>query len=292
MLEDGNDFGRYLDVDGDGIPYRTYPGTHPTKGSYFTRGTTKDRYARYSEEGAVYADNMQRLLKKFETAQDLVPAPAPANAGTTDQYGVIYFGSTSPAMDEALDLLEARGHQLNACASAPSRSTRACRASSPSTTSSSWSSRTATPSSASCIVNENGSTRSASSRSLHYDGTPITARFIAEAMATTRIASRWPRSERPCHDLHRQAQAPSSGPQEERGRLHAPRLRGQDLDPVRRLRPRLDHGRDHPGLLRARHPAAPRGQALRHRLLVRRRRTISSAARTASTPCTAACRRC
>src|SRR5579864_2871914 len=49
MLDDGRDFGRYLDVDGDGIPYRTYPGTHPTKGSYFTRGTSRDRYARYSE---------------------------------------------------------------------------------------------------------------------------------------------------------------------------------------------------------------------------------------------------
>ena len=51
-LEAGKNFGRYLDVDGDGIPFRTYPGTHPTKGSYFTRGTTKDEYARYSEEGA------------------------------------------------------------------------------------------------------------------------------------------------------------------------------------------------------------------------------------------------
>ena len=50
-LEAGKDFGRYLDVDGDGIPYRTYPGTHPTKGTFFTRGTTKDRYARYTEEG-------------------------------------------------------------------------------------------------------------------------------------------------------------------------------------------------------------------------------------------------
>jgi 2-oxoglutarate ferredoxin oxidoreductase subunit alpha len=80
MLEEGRDFGRYLDVDGDGIPYRTYPGTHPTKGSYFTRGTSRDRYARYSEEGSVYADNMQRLVRKFETAQDLVPRPLQANA--------------------------------------------------------------------------------------------------------------------------------------------------------------------------------------------------------------------
>src|SRR5205809_3945383 len=57
-LEAGKEFGRYLHVDGDGIPYRTYPGTHPTKGSFFTRGTSRDRYARYTEEGAPYADNM------------------------------------------------------------------------------------------------------------------------------------------------------------------------------------------------------------------------------------------
>ncbi len=73
MLDDGRDFGRYLDVDGDGIPFRTYPGTHPTKGSFFTRGTSRDRYARYTEEGSAYADNMQRLLRKFETAKDLCP---------------------------------------------------------------------------------------------------------------------------------------------------------------------------------------------------------------------------
>src|SRR5215469_3442314 len=94
MLVEGRDFGRYLDVDGDGIPYRTYPGTHPTKGSYFTRGTSRDRYARYSEEGPVYADNMQRLVRKFETAQDMVPRPLQANAARPTKYGVIYFGST------------------------------------------------------------------------------------------------------------------------------------------------------------------------------------------------------
>src|SRR3954451_10213524 len=67
-LEAGREFGRYLDVDGDGIPYRTYPGTHPTRGAFFTRGSTKDRYARYTENGAAYVDNVQRLLKKLETA--------------------------------------------------------------------------------------------------------------------------------------------------------------------------------------------------------------------------------
>src|SRR5436853_1135018 len=74
-LEAGADFGRYLDVDGDGIPYRTLPGTHPTRGAFFTRGTTKDRYARYSEEGPDYLDHMQRLLRKFESAKRLVPRP-------------------------------------------------------------------------------------------------------------------------------------------------------------------------------------------------------------------------
>ena len=75
-LEAGKEFGRYLDVDGDAIPYRTLPGTHPTKGAYFTRGSSHDRYARYSEEGAVYVDKMRRLLRKFETAKSLVPKPA------------------------------------------------------------------------------------------------------------------------------------------------------------------------------------------------------------------------
>src|SRR5207237_7889225 len=74
-LEAGKTFGRYLDVDGDAIPYRTLPATHPTKGAYFTRGTSRDRFAKYSEEGAVYVDNMQRLLRKFETAKNLIPAP-------------------------------------------------------------------------------------------------------------------------------------------------------------------------------------------------------------------------
>ena len=85
-LDSGRDFGRYLDVDGDGIPFRTYPGTHPTKGSYFTRGTTKDRYARYTEEGVAYVDNMQRLQRKFETAKSLVPAPSRAEGVQADAH--------------------------------------------------------------------------------------------------------------------------------------------------------------------------------------------------------------
>src|SRR6266852_3284096 len=108
-LEAGKDFGRYLDVDGDGIPYRTYPGTHAERGAFFTRGTSKDRYAKYSEEGPAYVDNMQRLLKKFETAKQLVPRPIRRGAKQATRFGAIYYGSTSPAMDEALDTLGAQG---------------------------------------------------------------------------------------------------------------------------------------------------------------------------------------
>src|SRR5450432_4053242 len=97
-LEAGKRFGRYLDLDGDGITYRTYPGTHPKRGSFFTRGTSRDRYARYTEEGSAYVDNMQRLLKKFETAKELVPQPVLRNAAKGSRFGVIYYGSTSPAM--------------------------------------------------------------------------------------------------------------------------------------------------------------------------------------------------
>ena len=112
-LEAGRDFGRYKDVDGDGIPWRTLPGTHPTKGAYFTRGTTRDPYARYSERGPDYLYNMERLMRKFRTAADMVPAPALRQAEQPTTLGVIYFGSTSPAMDEAFEQLAAHGVHLD-----------------------------------------------------------------------------------------------------------------------------------------------------------------------------------
>ena len=149
-LEAGKDFGRYLDVDGDGIPYRTLPGTHPTRGAFFTRGTSKNRRARYSEEGPDYEDNMLRLLKKFDTAKQLVPRPIARSAKEPTRLGAIYFGSTSPAMDEAETSWRNAASISICCACAASRSTTTSRASSASTTRSSWSSRTATRSCARC----------------------------------------------------------------------------------------------------------------------------------------------
>ena len=86
-LEAGKDFGRYLDIDGDGIPYRTLPGTHPKRGSFFTRGSSKDRYAKYTEDAAAYKDNMDRLLRKFETAKNLVPRPVEHKAPVATRVG-------------------------------------------------------------------------------------------------------------------------------------------------------------------------------------------------------------
>src|SRR5260370_10408016 len=98
----GRDVGRYLEADGDGIPWRRYPGTHAERCAFFTRGTSKDRYAKYSEEGATYVDNMQRLLKKFETAKQILPRPIARRAKEATRFGPIYYGSTPPALGEAL----------------------------------------------------------------------------------------------------------------------------------------------------------------------------------------------
>jgi 2-oxoglutarate/2-oxoacid ferredoxin oxidoreductase subunit alpha len=181
-LDAGKDFGRYLDVDGDGIPYRTYPGTHPTKGSFFTRGTSRDRYARYTEEGAPYADNMQRLLRKFETAKDLVPRPLQANATRPTKYGVIYYGSTSPAMDEAIHMIEARGQSLNRLRvrAFPFHSSVTSFVADHDFVFVVEQNRDAQL--RSLIVNECGIDPIRLVPILHYDGTPITARFIAHAI--------------------------------------------------------------------------------------------------------------
>jgi len=177
-LSAARDFGRYLDVDGDGIPWRTLPGTHPERGAYFTRGTTKDDHARYTEDGSVYVDNMERLVRKLETAKSLVPAPVRRDAPHATRHGVLYFGSTSPAMDEALDRLEEEGLFVDAMrlrAFPFSQSVRAF----------------ITAHDKVFVVEQNrdGQMRTLLTTELgidparlipvlHYDGTPITGRFI------------------------------------------------------------------------------------------------------------------
>jgi len=112
-LDSAKEFGRYLDADHDGIGTRTYPGTHPSRGAFFTRGTSHNRYARYSEEEGDYVENMQRLQTKFETAKNYLPEPVVEKANETATMGVIYYGSTAPAMHEALEKLHDRGIYLD-----------------------------------------------------------------------------------------------------------------------------------------------------------------------------------
>jgi 2-oxoglutarate ferredoxin oxidoreductase subunit alpha len=110
----GQPWGRYLDIDGDAIPYRTLPGTHPTMGSFFTRGTSHDEYARYTEDGRIHARVIDRIRRKFDTAAKIVPKPEIHTRAKGGKVGVIYFGATRPAVLEGLDLLEKDGIKLNA----------------------------------------------------------------------------------------------------------------------------------------------------------------------------------
>jgi 2-oxoglutarate ferredoxin oxidoreductase subunit alpha len=183
QLEAGRDFGRYLDVDGDGIPWRTYPGTHPDKGAYFTRGTTRDAYARYSEAGPDYLYNVQRLLRKFETAKALVPQPVERRAQKATRWGVIFYGSTSPAMAEAFELLLAQGIHVDTLRIRafpfPDSVDRFIAAHD--TVFVVEQNRDAQL--RTLLVNEQELNPAQLEPVLHYDGTPITARFIADAIA-------------------------------------------------------------------------------------------------------------
>jgi 2-oxoglutarate ferredoxin oxidoreductase subunit alpha len=182
-LEAGRDFGRYKDVDGDGIPWRTLPGTHPTKGSYFTRGTTRDAYARYSERGPDYVYNMERLLRKFKTAALLVPQPVLRLAAQKTAMGVIYFGSTSPAMHEALEALQELGIHLDAMRlrAFPFPDSVARFLEKHEKVFVVEQNRDAQMHS--LLVNELDADPARLVRVLHFDGTPITARFITETIS-------------------------------------------------------------------------------------------------------------
>lgn len=110
-LEEVERFGRYLDEDGDGIGTRTYPGTHPEKGAFFTRGTSRDEYAVYTESPEAYQRNMERLQLKWRTAATLVPKAEIEDAGRP--VGIIYYGTTALPIQESRDRLAEQGIEVD-----------------------------------------------------------------------------------------------------------------------------------------------------------------------------------
>ena len=107
-------FFRYLDKDGDGIPYRTLPGAHPKYGSFFTRGSGHDKLGRYTEDSFQYQENFDRLLTKFKTASGHVPKPIiRKRPGAKTNIAVAHFGTTEEALHEALDILRDEGVSLD-----------------------------------------------------------------------------------------------------------------------------------------------------------------------------------
>jgi len=181
-LEAGKPFGRYRDVDGDGIPWRTLPGTHPSKGAFFTRGTSRNPQAMYSEAGPDYTYNMERLLRKFITAATLVPQPIFRKAAEPTKLGVIYYGSTTPAMREALDVLDRNGVHVDAM--------RLCAFPFPDCVSEFIAAhdkvfvaeQNRDGQMRTMLINELEVNPAKLIRVLHYDGTPITARFIIRSI--------------------------------------------------------------------------------------------------------------
>jgi len=105
QLEEIGEFARYRDVDGDGIAYRTLPGNEHPLAPWFARGTGHDEHAVYSERPDDWERNMERLIRKAETARELLPTPIQHGSGEA-RTGLIYYGSTEPAVQEANGLLE------------------------------------------------------------------------------------------------------------------------------------------------------------------------------------------
>ena len=106
-------WGRYLDVDGDGICYRTVPGSHPTKGAYFTRGTSHNQYAAYTEESSEYEANMKRLLVKWQTARTLMPSPRIKIRDPEYTIGLIFYGTSTHAAYESISRFSKNGLEIN-----------------------------------------------------------------------------------------------------------------------------------------------------------------------------------
>jgi 2-oxoglutarate ferredoxin oxidoreductase subunit alpha len=182
-LDAGAVFARYKDIDGDGIPWRTWPGTHPDKGAYFTRGTSRNPQAQYSERGADYVYNMQRLLTKFETAKSLVPQPVLRQSDLPSRHGAIHFGSTSPAMAEAIEQLEGQGIALDTLRLRAFPFPESVHAFIDAHESVFVVEQNRDGQLRTLLINEFGIDPARLIAVLHYDGTPITARFITSTIA-------------------------------------------------------------------------------------------------------------
>ena len=248
-----------MDTDGDAIPARTLPGTHP-KGAYFTRGSGHNMYGAYTEDAAEYQAVVDRLRRKFDTAKELVPAPV-VHVSDKNRTGILTIGSCDNAAKEARALLAESGVNLNYLRVKGFPFGKAVQ-------------DYLDNHERIYVVEQN---RDAQLRGLllletrvdpnklvpvlHYDGLPIWRRPLSTA--STRIL---PGEKR--HELHRQAEGCASPAAAQRAAADRARLRGGHVHAVRRLRPRLDHRLDHAGSLRAVHSPAPYGQALGYRLFV------------------------
>jgi 2-oxoglutarate ferredoxin oxidoreductase subunit alpha len=112
QLEAAKSFSRYLDVDGDGIPYRSLPGTHP-KGAYFARGSGHNKHAGYTEDAAEYTEVVDRLTRKMQHAASVVPAPVFRKASGDTTIGLVTVGGCHAACIEAIELLEKEGIKVD-----------------------------------------------------------------------------------------------------------------------------------------------------------------------------------
>jgi len=182
QLDAGREFARYKDVDGDGIPWRTLPGTHASKGAYFTRGTTRNEQAVYSEKGEDYVRNVERLQRKFATAARLAPQPLVRAAAQKTRLGVLYFGSTAPAMDEALQTLHEAGIHLDAMRLRAFPFAPAVAEFIAAHDQVFVVEQNRDAQMRSLLVNELEVAPARLTKVLHFDGTPITARFITDAI--------------------------------------------------------------------------------------------------------------
>jgi 2-oxoglutarate ferredoxin oxidoreductase subunit alpha len=184
QLEDIERYGRYLDVDGDGICYRTIPGTHPTRGAFFTRGSSKNEYAAYTESGEDYVNNMDRLLRKWDTAKSMVPQPILYPCSEVCRIGLIFFGTSTASALEAIDYLAEESIQVEGLRLRAFPFGEAVARFIEEHEQVFLVEQNRDAQMKSLLVNELGVAPECLHSILHYDGMPLTARFIQQSINT------------------------------------------------------------------------------------------------------------